>query len=69
MPQKHAQPHPDGRAHWWTERLWREAADLPEHLVPIGSIAEFDLDCWFGSDAPTGRRVAQRIMKADLAFP
>ena len=47
-----------GRGHWWTDRLWVESADLPIVTVPIDSIAEFDMDCWFhgGSDeVPSGR--------------
>lgn len=72
MPQKHSHPHPEGRAYWWTERLWREAAALSPRSVAIDSIAEFDQDCWFGADEPTCRRVAghaARIMNADPSYP
>jgi hypothetical protein len=47
--------------------------ELPASQVPIADIAEFDMDCWFGSDtSPTCRAVAehaQRIDRADLSFP
>ena len=72
MPEKHSHPHGDGRAFWWTERLWRESADLEPRLVPIDSIAEFDKNCWFGDTPPTCRQVAEharRIFNADLSHP
>ena len=63
----------DGRrAHWWTDRLWAAAADLPVEAVAIDSIAEFDMDCWFRGRAPTCREVAEharRINDADLEHP
>jgi hypothetical protein len=61
-----------GRGHWWTDRLWVESAPLPVEDVPIDSIAEFDVDCWFHGTAPTCRQVAEharRIDAADLAYP
>ena len=61
-----------GRGHWWTDRLWAESAHLPIADVPIDSIAEFDMDCWFHGSAPTCRQVAdhaRRINAADLSHP
>src|SRR5690349_6627404 len=61
-----------GRGHWWTDRLWVESANLPIEDVPIDSIAEFDMDCWFHGNAPTCRQVAdhaRRINAADLGYP
>jgi hypothetical protein len=61
-----------GRGHWWTDRLWAASADLPAQAVPIDSIAEFDMDCWFHGKAPTCREVAEharRINAADLSHP
>ncbi|MGO9877717.1 MAG: chromosome partitioning protein ParB [Acidimicrobiia bacterium] len=61
-----------GRGHWWTDRLWAASADLPVQTVPIDSIAEFDLDCWFHGRGPTCREVAEparRINAADLTYP
>ena len=60
------------RGHWWTDRLWAESANLPIENVPIDSIAEFDMDCWFHGKAPTCRQVtehAHRINTADLTYP
>jgi hypothetical protein len=60
------------RCHWWTDRLWSESDSLPTEAVPIGSIAEFDMDCWFHGKAPTCRQVAEharRINDADLSHP
>jgi hypothetical protein len=61
-----------GRGHWWTDRLWAESADLPIATVPIDSIVEFDMDCWFHGKGPTCREVAEharRINAADLTHP
>lgn len=61
-----------GRGHSWTDRLWAEFANLPIEEVPIDSIAEFDMDCWFHGKAPTCRQVAdhaRRINSADLSHP
>ena len=73
MPQKHSRPVPGGRAVWLTERLWDLARDLPEVLVAIDDIPEFDQDAWFGPEfPPTCRAVAahaRRIFDADLAYP
>jgi hypothetical protein len=70
--EKHSHAVPGGRGHWWTDRLWAAAADLPAQTVPIDSIAEFDMDCWFHGRAPTCRQVAEharRINVADLSYP
>jgi hypothetical protein len=71
--QKHSQVTPEGRCVWHTERLWRLARNLPVKIVPLESIAEFDQNCWFDSDAPpTCRSVtahAKRIYDADLSYP
>jgi hypothetical protein len=70
--EQHSHDVPGGRGHWWTDRLWAEAADLPVHAVAIDTIAEFDMDCWFHGRAPTCRQVAEharRIHAADLAHP
>ena len=48
MPESHSRDVHGGRGHWWTERLWVAAADLPVEVVAIDAIAEFDMDCWFG---------------------
>jgi len=73
MPQKHSRPTPTGRYFWYTERLWRLAADLPAKTVAIASIPEFDQNCWFSEQTPpTCRAVAghvQRILDADLRYP
>jgi hypothetical protein len=62
-----------GRRHIWdVERIWALAAELPVTTVSLTAILEIDKDCWFGSDAPTIRAVAdhcRRIMDADLTRP
>jgi len=50
MREKHSRPSPEGRAFWWTDRLWILSADLPVHEVDVGSIPELDMDCWFMVD-------------------
>lgn len=68
----HSHNVPEGRGHWWTARLWSASADLPMVSVPIDSIAEFDMDCWFHGKSPTCREVAEharRINAADLNYP
>lgn len=70
--QTHSRPTENGRAVWYTERLWSLAKELPTKRVAIAEIKEFDMDCWFGNDTPTCREVARhakRIMEADLSFP
>lgn len=60
------------RHHFWTDRLWALALDLPVHALAIADIPEFDQDCWFRGRAPTCREVAEharRIQAADLSFP
>ena len=70
--EKHSHAVAGGRGHWWTDRLWAESAHLPIENVPIDSIAEFDMDCWFHGKGPTCREVAEharRINDADLTHP
>jgi hypothetical protein len=73
MAEKHSRRVPEGRAVWYTRRLWECAAGLPVYTIAIADIPEFDQDCWFGtSHPPTCRAVAehaQRIQNADLTFP
>ena len=73
MAGRHSRPIEGGRAHWFAERLWDLARDLPVREVPIAAIAEFDQNCWFGPDTPpTCKAVAEharRINAADLAHP
>lgn len=60
------------RHHFWTDRLWALALELPIYDVAIADIPEFDRDCWFHGRAPTCRQVAEharRILAADLSFP
>jgi hypothetical protein len=63
----------DGKRHVWdVERLWTLAAHLPVTEVSLASIAELEQDCWFGSNTPTIRAVAdhcRRIMDADITLP
>ena len=69
--QKHSHPTPQGRAFWYTQRLWQLAAGLPVTTVAIDSIPEFDQNCWF-VEPPTCRQVAEharRILEADLSYP
>jgi hypothetical protein len=69
--QKHSHLTPEGRAFWYTERLWELARDLPVVMIAIADIPEFDHNCWFG-EPPTYREVAEharQIMEADLDFP
>jgi hypothetical protein len=73
MAESHSHMTPQGRAHWFTERLWEAARGLPVRQVAIADIPEFEQDCWFGDQhTPSCRAVAEharRIMAADLAFP
>jgi predicted kinase len=72
VPEKHSRLTDDGRAFWWTERLWRLASELPVQLVEIADIADFDRDCWFGGRPATCRAVADHarlIDSADLNYP
>ena len=72
MEQKHSRPVPGGRGFWWTETLWRESAGLPVQRVAVDQIVELDQNCWFGTEPPTCREVAEharRIQAADLSFP
>ena len=69
--QKHSHPTANGRAFWYTERLWQLAKDLPVITIPIDSIPEFNQNCWF-RDPPTCRQVAlhaRQIMEATSIFP
>jgi hypothetical protein len=68
----HSRPTDKGRAVWYTKHLWSLASGLPVKRVPIDQFKEFDLNCWFGEDPPTCRKVAQhakKIADADLSFP
>src|SRR5688572_29315585 len=68
MPQKHSRVIGDKRAVWLTENLWRLAAGLPVHRVPIDEIIEFDMNCWFDDrSAPTCRSVARHALKISRA--
>lgn len=70
--EKHSRSVPGGRAFWWSDRLWAEAAGLPVVSIPIADIPEFDQNCWFGDAPPTCREVAEharRIEAADLRYP
>lgn len=70
--ESHSHAVPGGRGHWWTDRLWAASAEIPTETVPIASIAEFDMDCWFRGRGPTCREVAEharRINAADLSRP
>lgn len=72
MRETHSRPTPEGRAFWWTDRLWQLSVDLPADDVAIGSIPEFEMDCWFDGRPATCRAVADhalRIKDADLAHP
>ena len=69
--EKHSRLTTEGRAVWYTERLWEAARGLEVAFVPIDSISEFDQNCWF-LEPPTCRQVAEharRIIEADLSFP
>lgn len=59
---------------WSIERLLELAESLPEKLICIDQIAEFDENTWFSSgyDEPTCRWVAlhsKRIYDADITLP
>ena len=73
MPDRHTRLVPEGRAVWYTERLWELTRDLPIRTVSLSEIAEFDQNCWFEpTHAPTCREVAhhtKRILHADLGYP
>lgn len=63
----------DGKCYVWdVERLWLLAAALPVKQVAIGSLPEFEEDCWFNGTSPSIRAVAEhcrRIMRADVDLP
>lgn len=70
--QTHSRITNQGRAVWYTERLWSLASNLPIKRVHIDQIKEFDMDCWFGDDQPTCRKVARhakKIFEADISYP
>jgi len=73
MAQTHSRPIENGRAVYYTERLWELSRDLRVERVLIADIPEFEQDCWFGSrHQPTVRAVAEhakRIAQADLSYP
>jgi hypothetical protein len=61
MPEKHSRRVPEGRAVWYTERLWELSRELPVRTIGIADIAEFDQNCWFGPTyAPTCREAAEQ---------
>ena len=69
--QKHSRITPEGRAFWYTERLWSLASQLPVKPIRIDDIEDFDENCWF-REPPTCREVAKharQILEADLSFP
>ena len=62
---------PEGRAFWYTERLWELAKGLPVRNVAVDSVAELDMNCWF-REPPTCRQVAlhaRQIYDADPSHP
>jgi hypothetical protein len=73
MAEKHSRIVSEGRAVWYTKRLWEYAAGLPVQTIAIADIPEFDQDGWFGaSHPPTCRAVAEhakRIQNADFKYP
>ncbi len=73
MKQNHSLLTKEGRAIWYTERLWKLARELKVFSVEIESIPEFDHNCWFGvGEVPTCRAIARharKIADADLSFP
>jgi len=59
---------------WEVERLWEITRSYPSKRVPIGSIHDFDLVCWFDGEryTPTCRAVAghaRKIMEAEFEHP
>lgn len=73
MAQTHSRPIENGRAVYYTERLWQLARELPVETVLIADIPEFEQNCWFRPHTPpTVRAVAEhakRIAQADLSYP
>jgi hypothetical protein len=72
MAEKHTRPIMGGRGLWWTERLWRLAAELPVQPVMIADIPELNQDCWFNGHPATilgVARHAKRILESDADFP
>lgn len=71
--EKYSRLTPDGRIFWWTDRLWELSKELPVTTVEIGSIPEFEQNCWFSSaQEATCKAVAEhakRILEADLSYP
>ena len=59
---------------WEVERLWEITKDYPTKRVPLTTISDFDLVCWFdgGQHLPTCRAVtehARKIMEAEFYYP
>ena len=50
MPQKHSTIQDGKRLIWFTERLWKLAANLEAFEIKVEKIAELDQDCWFVGD-------------------
>jgi hypothetical protein len=73
MAEKHSRMTSQGRFYWWTHRLWELSQDLPIITVDIGSIKEFEQNCWFfmleDATCKAVARHAQRIFQADLSYP
>ena len=73
MAEKHSRMTEKSRYYWWTQRLWELSQDLPIITVEIGSIKEFEQNCWFftleDATCKAVARHAQRIFQADLSYP
>jgi hypothetical protein len=73
MAEKHSRMTEKGRLYWWTQRLWELSRELPIIAIEIGSIQEFEQNCWFftleDATCKAVARHAQRIFQADLSYP
>ena len=72
MVEKHTTIRNGQKLVWYTKRLWRESADLPQFEILVSDIQELDMNCWFEAREPTLKEVAQhavRIRDADLKYP
>lgn len=58
---------------WYTERLWKRAAQLPVITIEIESLKHLDGVCWFDDDfPPTLRNVVEhfaRMEQVDSDYP
>ena len=73
-PQTHRRDIDGGLGVWEVPRLWRLAANLPVHHLPISTLEpEYEQVYWFGGETePTVRAVvdhARKIAAADLNYP